>query len=116
MDPVFESLLGVSATADSNQAPQAMAAKALPADFVFAVRETAYTTLMEWLEAAGVPAEVKSLLSGYGCLAIPEFADLDTVGRAAQDIAALGGAFDGPSTSGISHVKEHAQAWAANRK
>jgi hypothetical protein len=95
-------------TADTNT-------QSLPADFVFAMRETAYTTLHDWLEGIGAPAEAKSLLSNLYSLGTPECADADAVAQAASAIAALGGAFHGPSTGGISHVKEHAQAWAASR-
>jgi hypothetical protein len=115
MDAMFASVLGVSDLADFNEAPKAVVAGALPADFVFAVSETAYGTLQDWLEGVNAPAEVKSLLSLLYSLGTPEFADADTVAQAAQAIAALGGAFNGPSTMGISHVKEHAQVWAAAR-
>src|SRR5258707_1203594 len=113
MDTIFESVLGHSAPVDSNDAPQAAAVGVLPADFVFAMRETAYYTLQDWLEAAGAPAEVLSLLSSLYTLGTPEVADADAVAQAAQAAAALGCGFDGPATRGISHVKEHARAWLA---
>jgi hypothetical protein len=115
MDAMFASYLGQPELADRNPArPQA--APPLPADFVFAMRETAYDALSTWLEGAGAPAEVKSLLSAITSLAYPPTADAEAVSQAANAIAALGGGFNGSSTMGKSHVKEHAQAWAASRK
>jgi hypothetical protein len=114
MNAVFASVLGHPELADSNDAPQAAAVGALPADFVYAMRETAYETLHDWLEAANAPAEVVSLHSSLYSLATPECADANAMATAANAIAALGGAFDGPSTRGISHVKEHARAWVAS--
>jgi hypothetical protein len=104
IDPMFASYLGRPATV-----------AALPDDFLFAMRETAAETLREWLQAAGVPAEAVTLLDSVSALATPACADADAVAQAAQAIAALGGAFNGASTMGISHVKERAQAWAAAR-
>jgi hypothetical protein len=115
MDAMFASYLGQPELAEGHTAAPVVAPQ-LPADFVFAVSETAYTTLRDWLEGAGAPAEVLSLLSGLYSLGTPEFADADTVADAARAIDALGGGFNGPSTGAISHVKEHAQTWAANRK
>lgn len=112
MDPLFASILGHPELAD-NQSPVVAASGTLPADFVFAMKETAYTTLQEWLDGAAAPAEVKHLLSLQYSLGTPEFADADTVAQTAKAVAALGGGFNGPSTGAVSHVKEHAQAWAA---
>jgi hypothetical protein len=87
----------------------------LPADFVFAMTENAYYTLCAWLEGIGAPAAAVDLLSGLHCLGTPAVADADAVAQTVRAIDALGGAFNGPATSSISHVKEHAQAWAAAR-
>jgi len=113
MDAIFTSYLGLPESTD--QPPVVVVSGALPADFVFAMKETAYGTLAAWLDGAEAPAEAKRLLSLLYSLGTPEFADADTVAQTAQAVAALGGAFNGPSTAGISHVKERAQAWAAAR-
>ena len=102
----------------------------LPTDFVFAMAETTYGTLQEWLEAAGVPAEIVELLRvdnalRYSLCHMPGGLDplemvkgdlTGLVAAAANAIAAVGGGFNGSDSTAVTHVEEHAKAWAAARK
>src|SRR5690242_2071792 len=113
MSAVFASYLGkdtLDAPDTPSTTPAVVVGAGLPADFVLAMRETAFYTLNDWLTGSSAPAEVKSLLSSFYNLCIPEFADAETVAQAARDIAALGGSFNGPITVGRSRVEEQAKA------